>query len=399
MRIGHGHSRRADPTSQLVERDRLGDRGICDAEHVGAERRRSVSTCDSVELQIEAPARRALDQANRCAAGRSGSRDTRRASPSAAASLRRVATSRHGAVRRRGAGRSSSPPPAGRTRQSSPIARALPAIGGIGAQPVSVGTQRRRVERHAGHRFEHRVGPAVLEHAVVARQQQRRVVVGGDEDEDRLAERRDRFEPRRRRRRDARRAAGRAARWPPTDPLTAISARERARCRGTRRSPASSASARVGRRRAGPGRQLHQRRAARRRSRHAAPSDSSGATARRRAHFLPSFCFAALDLLVDVAAIDRVAVAGERAGPRGDRLVVASELEEHVAVVILDDRVGLELIGGALQVVVGEIELVGLEVRPAEAVEIRAVVGLDLPAPSSDRSTDSSSRSPRSASM
>ena len=59
-------------------------------------------------------------------------------------------------------------------------------------------------------------------------------------------------------------------------------------------------------------------------------------------------------------AIDRIAVAGERARPRGNRLVVASQLEQHLAVVILDDRVGPELIGGALEVVVGEIELVSL---------------------------------------
>ena len=45
---------------------------------------------------------------------------------------------------------------------------------------------------------------------------------------------------------------------------------------------------------------------------------------------------------------------------------------------LLDDGVRLELIRGALQVLLGEIELVGLEVRPAQAVEVRAVVRLDL---------------------
>ena len=89
------------------------------------------------------------------------------------------------------------------------------------------------------------------------------------------------------------------------------------------------------------------------------------ANSRKRYFF--SFWRADSDLLVDVGAIDRIAVAGQRAVERRDGVVVATELEEHVAVVILDDRVGGQLIGGALQIAFGEIELVGLEVRPAEA--------------------------------
>src|SRR4051812_40919100 len=44
------------------------------------------------------------------------------------------------------------------------------------------------------------------------------------------------------------------------------------------------------------------------------------------------------DLLIDIAAIDRVAVAGERPRPGRDRIVEPRELEEHVAVMILNDR-------------------------------------------------------------
>src|SRR5205807_6662278 len=50
------------------------------------------------------------------------------------------------------------------------------------------------------------------------------------------------------------------------------------------------------------------------------------------------------DLPVDGAGIDRVAIAGERPRPRGNRILDAASLEEDVAVMILDDRVGRELI-------------------------------------------------------
>jgi len=85
-----------------------------------------------------------------------------------------------------------------------------------------------------------------------------------------------------------------------------------------------------------------------------------------------------LDFLVELVAIDRIAVACERAGPRGNRLIVAAHPGEHVAVVILDDRVGEELIGRAFQILLRQIQFAALEVRSAEAVEIRSVVGLDL---------------------
>src|SRR5215475_5595590 len=83
------------------------------------------------------------------------------------------------------------------------------------------------------------------------------------------------------------------------------------------------------------------------------------------------------DLLVDVAANDRVAIAGERLVPGQDGVVVASEFEKNLAVVILNDRVGAELIGCLLQIVEGEIELAVFEIRPADAIEVGAVVGID----------------------
>src|SRR5262245_54563709 len=72
---------------------------------------------------------------------------------------------------------------------------------------------------------------------------------------------------------------------------------------------------------------------------------------------LVGFLFRRPDLLVDFPAIDRIVVARQRARPGGDRVVVLSELEEHVAVVILDHRVALQLIRGPAQAVFGQIEL------------------------------------------
>ena len=132
---------------------------------------------------------------------------------------------------------------------------------------------------------------------------------------------------------------------------------------------------RVGRRRARAGRQLQQRRAARR------AHQGQRQQRRRRAprHFLPSFCFADLIFLsMPARSIESPSPSIARV-PRGDRIVVARELEEHVAVVILNDRVGLELFGRALAGwSTARSQLVGLVVRPAEAVEIRAVVRLDF---------------------
>src|SRR5207244_2504953 len=62
---------------------------------------------------------------------------------------------------------------------------------------------------------------------------------------------------------------------------------------------------------------------------------------------LPSgFLLRVPNLLVDVAWLDRVAVARERARPGCNCVVVSPELEEDVTVVVLDNRVGFELIGG-----------------------------------------------------
>src|SRR5262245_58516784 len=56
--------------------------------------------------------------------------------------------------------------------------------------------------------------------------------------------------------------------------------------------------------------------------------------------FLGEFLFRGADLLVDVAAVDRIAVAAQRARPRRDRFVDTSELEQDIAVMILNHRIG-----------------------------------------------------------
>lgn len=61
----------------------------------------------------------------------------------------------------------------------------------------AAGQQRAQVggtKRHTGSRFEHALGIAVAQHAIVARQQQRGVTGGGRKNEDRCAERRVGFE-------------------------------------------------------------------------------------------------------------------------------------------------------------------------------------------------------------
>ncbi len=52
------------------------------------------------------------------------------------------------------------------------------------------------------------------------------------------------------------------------------------------------------------------------------------------------------DLLVDVGAVDRFAVAVERAVPRRDCVVEPADLEEQLAVVFLNDGVDLQLLRG-----------------------------------------------------
>src|SRR6185312_9021266 len=108
-----------------------------------------------------------------------------------------------------------------------------------------------------------------------------------------------------------------------------------------------------------------------------APRASASSHASREASLPAELLFRGPDLPVDGGTIDRVVVAGQRARPRRDRVVVARELVEDVTVVILDDGVRLELVGRALQVVERLRQPVGLVVRPAEAVEVRAVAGLE----------------------
>src|SRR5438128_1947527 len=58
---------------------------------------------------------------------------------------------------------------------------------------------------------------------------------------------------------------------------------------------------------------------------------------RRRDGSLLELLLRGPDLLVDAGTVERIAVAGECTRPGGDRFVEATELEEHVAVMVLDD--------------------------------------------------------------
>ena len=323
---------------QLLKRDRIGRRWNLHAKHVGAERHVDLDLRQrelSDRIPTAAPTR---SSANRYAAGRSGSRGTPRASR---AERRRDGPTRRAATaptRCRDAGSVVAGAPPVATRQSGRRAdarcpdRPRPRAAGERRACRSAapsGTPATASSTSSG-------GPCSSTRSI-ARQQQRGVVVPvAAKMKTGCAERRDRLEPGRRRRGQARRAAGRAAGSPPTDPLTAISAVKvrmprQARVACARTSAASGAGA------PRSGRQLHQRRAARRRhDRDHRHERSRWAHRRARRHFFGSFCFAARIFLSMSAAIDRVAVAAERARPGGNRLVVALQLEQHLAVVLLD---------------------------------------------------------------
>src|ERR1043166_8082431 len=86
----------------------------------------------------------------------------------------------------------------------------------------------------------------------------------------------------------------------------------------------------------------------------------------------------AVDLLLNLPAIDRVAVAGESALPRGNRVGPTILLQPQIAEMVLDHGIRGQLFGGGRQRRVGQIELPLLHVGPAETVEIRRIVRLDL---------------------
>ena len=87
------------------------------------------------------------------------------------------------------------------------------------------------------------------------------------------------------------------------------------------------------------------------------------------------------DFLLDLRAIDGIAVPVEGPLPRGDRVGWAILLESQVAEVLLDDGILWQLFSGPRQRRIGEIELALLDVRPAKTVEERRVVGLDAQGP------------------
>src|SRR5215471_6686409 len=109
-----------------------------------------------------------------------------------------------------------------------------------------------------------------------------------------------------------------------------------------------------------------------------ANSNQQFAINNRQCSFLIELLAGRPNSLVDVGSIDRIAISAQSPVERRDGVVEPSQLEQHFAIVLLDDGVGLELIGGAVKVVLGEIQLVGLEICPTKAVEIGAVLRLDL---------------------
>src|SRR5690606_38447210 len=76
-----------------------------------------------------------------------------------------------------------------------------------------------------------------------------------------------------------------------------------------------------------------------------------------------------VDLLLDDVAFDRLAVPGERALPRAERVRIPLLPEAQIPEVILDDRVVRHLRRGLGKRRFGLCELPLLEVRPAQAVE------------------------------
>src|SRR5690606_6033790 len=84
-----------------------------------------------------------------------------------------------------------------------------------------------------------------------------------------------------------------------------------------------------------------------------------------------------LDLLVERRAVDRFEVALERALPRAAGFGPLPLPGERIAVVILDDGVGRQRLGRLRERRDGGVDLALPEERPAEAVEVRGVVGLD----------------------
>src|SRR5688572_18087769 len=85
-----------------------------------------------------------------------------------------------------------------------------------------------------------------------------------------------------------------------------------------------------------------------------------------------------VDLPADGREIHVLAVAVERLVPRGDRVVHAPTAREHVAQVVLDLGIGRHALGRRAEILLSLGQIAALEVRPAQAVEVGAVVGLGL---------------------
>src|SRR5258708_5822930 len=85
-----------------------------------------------------------------------------------------------------------------------------------------------------------------------------------------------------------------------------------------------------------------------------------------------------VDLLLQLAAIDGIAVTGQRFQPGGDCVGVSLLLLPQAPQVLLDDGVLRQLRGRRRERRIRQVQLALLHVRPTEAVEERRIVGLDL---------------------
>ncbi len=214
--------------------------------------------------------------------------------------------------------------------------------------------------------------------------QQRRPVGAGDENEDRRAERRRRLE--------AHGAAPlEAGQHPAADPGLAGPAahgdlrRQRAHAPGRPPTPTGTLRRPAGQRSTAPraGGWLPSSRRPPRRAR------AASATGRARhtviGQRLPSLLRASLILRsIFARSICSPSPASARRQASTASAITAA-LRQQVAPVVLDDRVSGQLLGGRAEIRLGQVELVQLEVRPAEAVEIRAVVGIEGDGPLDER--------------
>src|SRR5207302_952589 len=105
-------------------------------------------------------------------------------------------------------------------------------------------------------------------------------------------------------------------------------------------------------------------------------AEASAAKRRKALFFLAELLAGGLDLVFDLRAGHRFAVAVERALPRLDGLLMVAALEQQIAEMTLDHGHGRKLFAGFPQRRLRGVELALLEVGPAETVEVCRVSGV-----------------------